>query len=71
VEHYVAVLRDTFASRLARALTPEDFAAIVADPEQPSLFEPSLAESATVLRQLADYRDALVEPAGDTMPVSG
>jgi len=71
VEHYVAVLRDTFASRLARALTPEDFAAIVADPEQPSLFEPSLAESATVLTQLADYRDALVEPAGDTMPVSG
>jgi len=71
VEHYVAVLRDTFASRLARALTPEDFAAVVADPEQPSLFEPSLAESATVLTQLADYRDALVEPAGDTMPVSG
>jgi len=57
VEHYVAVLRDTFASRLARALTPEDFAAVVADPEQPSLFEPSLAESATVLTQLADRMD--------------
>jgi len=64
VEHYVAVLRDTFASRLARALTPEDFAAIVADPEQPSLFEPSLAESATVLTRLGGYREALVEAGG-------
>jgi DNA polymerase I len=71
VDHYVAVLRDIFAERLSRALSPEDFAAIVADPEQPSLFEPSLTEAATVLTQLANYRDALVEPAGDTMPVSG
>jgi DNA polymerase elongation subunit (family B) len=72
VEHYITVLRDTFAARLARALTPEDFAAIVADPEQPSLFEPSLADCATVLTRLGDYRDALVEAAdGGTVPVSG
>jgi DNA polymerase, archaea type len=48
-EHYVCVLRDTFAARLARALTPDGFAAVVADPEQPSLFAPSLATMRTVL----------------------
>ena len=58
------VLRDTFAARLARALTPEDFAAVVRRPGQPSLFEPSLAESATVLTRLGGYRDALVEAGG-------
>ena len=35
VDHYVRVLRETFAARLARAFTPEDFAAVFADPEQP------------------------------------
>ena len=55
VEHYVAVLRENFAERLSRALTPEDFAAVVADPEQPSLFETTLAASTTVLtRQRLD-----------------
>ena len=49
VEHYVRVLRDNFAERLSRALAPEDFAAVVADPQQPSLFEPSLAAATTVL----------------------
>jgi DNA polymerase I len=43
VEHYVRQLRDNFASRLARGIAPEDFLAIVADPDQPSLFERSLA----------------------------
>ena len=32
VDHYVRVLRDTFAARLARAFTPDDFAAVFADP---------------------------------------
>jgi hypothetical protein len=41
-EYYVRLLRQTFASRLARALSPEDFATVFADPEQPSLFAPSL-----------------------------
>jgi DNA polymerase elongation subunit (family B) len=49
VDYYVRVLRDTFASRLARALTPDDFAAVVADPEQPSLFPPPLDRARTVL----------------------
>lgn len=51
-DHYVRVLRDTFAARLARALTPDDFAAVFADPEQPSLFAPKLSEIRTVLREI-------------------
>lgn len=38
VEHYVRVLRESFASRLARAFTPADFAAVFADPDQFPLF---------------------------------
>ncbi len=49
VEHYVRNLRETFAVRLARAFTPDDFAAVFADPDQLSLFSPSLATVRTVL----------------------
>jgi DNA polymerase, archaea type len=49
VEHYVRVLRDTFAARLARAFTLTDFDAVFADPFQLSLFTPSLATMRTVL----------------------
>lgn len=42
IEHYVRVLRESFASRLARALTPADFAAVFADPDQLPLFPPAL-----------------------------
>ena len=49
VDHYVRVLRDTFAARLARAFTPGDFDAVFADPDQPSLFPASLKETRTVL----------------------
>jgi DNA polymerase elongation subunit (family B) len=49
VEHYVRVLRETFASRLSRALTPDAFIAVVADPEQPSLFASALDSATTVL----------------------
>jgi DNA polymerase I len=41
VEHYARVLRDNFAARLARALTPADFAVVFAAPDQLSLFTPS------------------------------
>jgi hypothetical protein len=51
VEHYGRVLRDTFASRLARALTESDYAAVIADPSQPSLFAPALDEARTVLNR--------------------
>jgi DNA polymerase elongation subunit (family B) len=49
VEHYLRVLRDTYAARMARALTPEDFAAIFADPEQPSLFARPLDDARPIL----------------------
>ena len=41
VEHYLRVLRDTFAARLVRAFTADDYAAVFADPGQPSLFAAS------------------------------
>jgi DNA polymerase I len=40
VAHYERVLRDNFASRLARAFTPDDFGVVFADPDQASLFAP-------------------------------
>ncbi|HVD93723.1 MAG TPA: DNA polymerase domain-containing protein [Vicinamibacterales bacterium] len=50
IEYYERLLREIFASRLARALTPADFAAVFADPDQMSLFPESLAAMRTVLR---------------------
>lgn len=52
VEHYVKQLRDNFATRLARGVGSEDFLAIVADPDQPSLFERSLLAARPVLMRL-------------------
>ncbi|HET7231632.1 MAG TPA: DNA polymerase domain-containing protein [Longimicrobium sp.] len=49
VDHYARVLRDNFAVRLARALKPEDFAAIFTDPEQLSLFAPPLSAMRPIL----------------------
>jgi hypothetical protein len=49
VDHYARVLRDNFASRLARALTPSDFAAVFADPDQLSLFAPPTSAMRPVL----------------------
>ncbi len=57
VEFYVRLLRETFAARLVRALTPEDFSAVFADPSQPSLFAPSLADARPVLTVLLDPRN--------------
>ncbi len=52
VDHYVRVLRTNYAARLARAFAPEDFAAVFADPEQPSLWSASLAQVRTILTPL-------------------
>ena len=54
VDYYLRLLRDTFAARLARGLSPDDFAAICAAPEQPSLFERSLADARPVLTILGN-----------------
>ncbi len=52
VEHYMRVLRDAYAARLSRAFAPGDFAAVFADPEQPSLWSSSLAGIRPVLTPL-------------------
>jgi DNA polymerase elongation subunit (family B) len=58
VEYYVRLLRETFAARLVRALTPEDFATVFADPAQPSLFAPLLTDARPVLKVLMDAEGA-------------
>jgi DNA polymerase elongation subunit (family B) len=52
VEHYERVLHDAFATRLARAFTPDDFARVFADPDQPSLFGDAVDDVHPILRQL-------------------
>jgi DNA polymerase I len=42
VEHYVRLLRDTYASRLARAFAPRDYEAVFADPAQLEMFAPEI-----------------------------
>lgn len=54
VEYYLRLLRETYAARLVRGLTPDDFAAICADPAQPSLFERALSDARPTLTVLAD-----------------
>ncbi len=54
VPHYVRLLRETFAARLARAFTPDDFAVVFGDPEQPSLFAPSIDAVHPVLTSLME-----------------
>jgi DNA polymerase, archaea type len=49
VGHYARLLRETFAARLARAFTPEDYEALFADPDQMSLFAPAVASIRSVL----------------------
>lgn len=49
VEYYVRQLRETFAARLVRALTPEDFSTVFADPGQLTLFTPSLTDARPIL----------------------
>jgi hypothetical protein len=58
VEHYIRVLRDTFAARLARALAPDDFKEVFADPDQLSLFPTSLAEVRPILTAIRTPRAA-------------
>jgi DNA polymerase elongation subunit (family B) len=49
IDHYLDVLRRSFAVRLARAFTPDDFATVFADPDQLELFATPLASIRPVL----------------------
>lgn len=61
-DHYVRVLRDNFAARLARALAPEDFAAVFADADQLSLFAPPLGAMRPVLTQRGGHEGSVTDP---------
>jgi DNA polymerase elongation subunit (family B) len=52
VEHYVRLLRETFAARLARAFKPNDFAVVFEDPDQFSLLPPAYENMRPVLTSL-------------------
>jgi DNA polymerase, archaea type len=52
VEHYLRLLRDTYAARLVRAFAPQDFATVFADPDQPSLWASSLGRVRPLLTSL-------------------
>jgi DNA polymerase elongation subunit (family B) len=54
IDYYLRLLHDTFAARLARGLSADDFSAICAAPEQPSLFERSLVGARPVLTVLGN-----------------
>jgi len=65
VDHYARVLRDNFASRLARAIRPDDFAALFADPEQYTLFPPQTA----TMRPILDTRAVETTEEPVTLPL--
>ncbi len=65
VDHYARLLRRTFVSRLARAFSPLDFAAVFADAEQLPLFTPRL-ESIRPVLDTQDVADVTVHGAGDS-----
>ena len=54
VEYYVRLLRTTYAERLARAFTPEDFAGLFADSDQFTLFAPPIEAVRPILTTLPD-----------------
>ncbi len=65
VEHYLRVLRETYAARFSRALTPDDFATVFADPEQPSLFARSLTHARPILTAITETATAQEDHAAD------
>jgi hypothetical protein len=62
VEYYVRLLRESFAARLARALTPEVFAEVFADPQQLGLFTGSLEHARPILTVLREPQGAPADP---------
>ncbi len=62
VPYYVALLRRTFATRLARALHPGDFEIVFADVEQLPLFTPALEALRPIAVRDAGAWSALLAP---------
>jgi hypothetical protein len=61
-EYYARALRETFAARLSRALTPEAFASLFADPDRPSLFDVPAASLTPILTVIGDPDTAFAKP---------
>jgi DNA polymerase, archaea type len=57
-DHYVRVLTHNFASRLDRAFTSDDYAALFSDPEQPSLFARDVG---TIRARLVAVADGVID----------
>ena len=53
VDFYLAQLHDTYAARLVRAFSPDDFARVFADPQQLNLFPSQLSEVRPILTILS------------------
>ncbi len=66
VVYYTRLLRETYAARFVRALAPEDFEAVFADPTQLSLFDSALARKRPLLTVLGDA--SLLEAPGSVAP---
>jgi DNA polymerase I len=62
VEHYVRLLRDTYAARLARAFSPDDYATLFADPNQLSLFATPIEEIRPILTITAPVTAPVTAP---------
>jgi DNA polymerase I len=63
VDHYARVLRVNFATRLARAFKPKDFATLFGEADQLSLFAPPLDGLRPVLESLG--RGSARDEAGE------
>jgi DNA polymerase elongation subunit (family B) len=57
ISHYARLLRETYAARLARAFSADDFATVFGDPEQPSLFAPPIESIQPLLTSLMEPPD--------------
>lgn len=55
-DHYARQLRQTFASRLACAFTPADYETVFADPDQLSLFLPTMTTIGTILEKKSELK---------------
>jgi DNA polymerase I len=58
VPFYVRLLAQTFAARLERAFTSEDYRLVFADPERPSLFDTAVGNVRPILTRLHSMRSA-------------
>jgi DNA polymerase elongation subunit (family B) len=61
--YYIALLRRTFATRLDRAFTPQDFAVVFADPQQLPLFPSGIEHIHPITTHIEEEWAALAEPA--------